>query len=113
MQVRLDTAKAYCNIEDVEALEKNEANVQCGVRYIRKMLDRFRSIPPAVSAYNAGPGNVGSDPSMIGGRQYVNLTYIRAVLGMVQRFRFLFMAAKGANVYMSLFPSNKWRFEIP
>lgn len=113
MQVRVDTAGMYCDLWHYLDLIPDDANVECGVKYLRAMLDRFGSVPPAVSAYNAGPGGVTYDTSMVGGRQYVNVSYVRRVLEMVQRFRLLFMAWNGANVYMSLFPHNKWRFEIP
>ena len=117
MQIRLDTASAYCQIPDAITLELDAINVDCGVKYLRAMIDRFfyqGGIPDAVSAYNAGPGNVRpGGPSMVGGMQYVNLSYIRRVLGMVARFRLLFMGSQGAAVYMQQFPGNKWRFEIP
>lgn len=113
MQVRVDTAKIYCDIWTAYDLQPNEANVECGVKYLRAMVDKFNALHLAVSAYNAGAGNVPWETSMVGGMHYVNIRYIRNVLGMVQRFRLLFMAYKGANVYMALFPSQKWRFEIP
>ena len=113
MQVRLDTAHIYCDIWHSYDLEPDAANVECGVKYLRAMLNKFQNIVPAVSAYNAGAGSVVYDTSMVGGMQYVNISYIRRVLGMVQRFRLLFMAYQGGNVYMTLFPSQKWRFDIP
>jgi soluble lytic murein transglycosylase-like protein len=117
MQIRLDTASAYCQIRDIISLEPDAINIDCGVRYLRLMLDRFfyqGGIPDAVSAYNAGPGNVRpGGPSDVGGLVYINLGYIRRVLGMVARFRLLFMGSQGAAVYMSRFPGNRWRFEIP
>lgn len=113
MQVRLDTAKFACDIWHQSDLQDDEANVDCGVKYLRDMLNRFGQIDSAVSAYNAGPGNVLLDTSMVGGMEWVNAPYIRAVLEMIPRFRVLFMSYKGADVYMSSFPGRKWRFEMP
>ena len=81
--------------------------------YLKAMLDRFGQIHLAVSAYNAGSGRVPTQTSMVGGMQYVNLTYMRNVLGMIQRFRLLFMGYKGAEVYLSYFPPQLWGFEVP
>ena len=113
MQVRVDTAGIYCQIWHRYDLEPDAVNVDCGVKYLRAMLDKFGKVAPAVSAYNAGAGSLVRDVSMVGGMQYANVAYVRSVLVMIGRFRLLFMGTQGAGVYMTRFPGDKWRFEIP
>jgi soluble lytic murein transglycosylase-like protein len=113
MQVRLDTANIYCDIWHQHDLQQDGPNVECGVKYLRAMLDQFGKVHLAVSAYNAGAGSIVYDSSMVGGMQFVNIKYMRRVLGMIQRFRLLFMSSHGADAYMRLFPPQKWSFEIP
>lgn len=113
MQVRLDTARENCDIWHQSDLKGEAVNVECGVKYLRRLLDRFGNVAPAVSAYNAGPGNVIWDSSMVGGVQYVNAPYVRSVLSMIPRFRILFMSAKGAALYNRMYPPSMWEFEIP
>jgi soluble lytic murein transglycosylase-like protein len=58
------------------------ANVLAGARYLRQMLDRFRSVDLALAAYNAGPTAVeraGAAPSL-GTMRYVRNVEARAGL---------------------------------
>lgn len=112
MQVRLDTAITNCNIWHQSDLEPDAANVECGVTFLRILLNKY-DVDAAVSAYNAGAGSIKFDTSMVGGMQYVNVGYIRNVLGMIPRFRLLFMAAQGANAYLVRFPGERWRYDTP
>lgn len=61
------------------------ANLDGGARYLRQQLDRFRSVPLALAAYNAGPGRVaasGGIPAISETRRYVaNVMAMYARLG--------------------------------
>lgn len=113
MQIRLDTANLYCDVStwSIEGLEPDGANVECAVNYLRMLLDRFGLVDRAVSAYNAGPASVSVDPSVP--MAFANIGYVRRVLGMIPRFRILFMSRQGGNRYLELFPGLKWRYETP
>jgi len=111
MQIRLDTAYDHCDVFAASELENNRKNIECGTNYLRYLLDRFGLVQRAVSAYNAGPGNISVDPTER--IRYVNPEYVRKVLGMIQRFRLLFMAYKGGNEYLDRFPGWKWEYVVP
>ena len=113
MQIRVATAGRFCEIWHRYDLEPDQVNVECGVKYLRAMLDKFGKVAPAVSAYNAGAGSIEHDTSMVGGMQYVNVAYVRKALEMIPRFRLLFMHRQGAGNYLNVFPGQKWSFETP
>ena len=58
MQLIVDTAKRLGGIRDREELFEVDKNIKIGVRYLSSLLKKFKSIPYAVSAYNAGEKNV-------------------------------------------------------
>lgn len=72
MQVMPSTAQAL-----QLAADQPESNVLAGARFLRKMLDRFRSSDLALAAYNAGPTAVeraGGAPSGVTVAYVANVT---------------------------------------
>ena len=60
-------------------------NLRGGVRYLRKLLDRYHELEPALAAYNAGPAAV----DRYGGIPPFPETeaYIKRVLGFYEGYR--------------------------
>ena len=62
MQLMPSTAKWLCELQGKEFLEENlfeaKNNIDLGTYYMQYLLQKFESTETAVSAYNAGEGNV-------------------------------------------------------
>ena len=62
MQLMPSTAKWLCDLQDKEFEEENlfdaSTNIKLGTYYMQYLLNKFQSLETAVSAYNAGEGNV-------------------------------------------------------
>lgn len=66
MQVQVPTAAGLGFTGTGPDLLDPNTNIQWGATYLRRMLDRFNGdITSAISAYNAGPGGVGTNPGYI------------------------------------------------
>lgn len=56
-QLLPSTASSACGLRG-ERVYDAAANIECGARYLRAQLDRFKDERLALAAYNAGPGAV-------------------------------------------------------
>lgn len=82
MQVQVPTASDYIRNITPDQLLWPETNIDVGTWYLKKMLDRFNwIIPDAISAYNAGPGNVNP------GKPYVNPKYVNGVGALYEAYK--------------------------
>lgn len=106
MQVRLNTAEVTCDIWHEYELRDPEVNIDCGAKYLRKMLDTFTKLASGVSAYQMGPQGVYADGMVPG---YANPTYITNVLEMALRFRYLFIN-EAPPTYIMTFPKSEWDY---
>jgi soluble lytic murein transglycosylase-like protein len=57
MQIMPTTGSFACNLRRAELFNPSK-NIDCGVRYFKRQLNRFNSIKLALCAYNAGPGKI-------------------------------------------------------
>ena len=60
-------------------IDEPRSNVLAGARYLRQLLDRFRSSDLALAAYNAGPtavASAGGAPSLAVQRYVSNVTLL-------------------------------------
>jgi soluble lytic murein transglycosylase-like protein len=79
MQLMPETAREYALADPFEP----QSNIEAGVRYLRALIDRFKSWPMALAAYNAGEAAVrrfGGIPPYPETRAYV-----RTVLALIAR----------------------------
>lgn len=55
MQIRLNTAKHFCNIQNVPTLMNPYNNVDCSCKILSSLSTRYnKKLPLIISAYNAG-----------------------------------------------------------
>ena len=89
MQVKGATASSMLGVNDPWLLAQNpDLGVWYGVQYLAMQLKRFGgNTRKAVSAYNAGPGNVKA------GRPLVNPAYVNAVMAFWHSYRGAAMTA--------------------
>jgi soluble lytic murein transglycosylase-like protein len=54
MQIRLTTAKHFCNIQNVPTLMNPYNNVDCSCKILSSLNQIYKRVPLVISAYNAG-----------------------------------------------------------
>lgn len=72
MQVTIDAALDIYPLQ-IPNLENPEANVDIGSQYLKRQIEYFGSVTKGLQAYNAGRGNVISDPN-------ISIRYANSVL---------------------------------
>jgi soluble lytic murein transglycosylase-like protein len=81
-----------------------EVNIEYGTKYFQYQYLRYKSLPSAVSAYQAGSAKFNSNGV------FVNLGYVKTVLDFAPNFRDAFRA-KLSN-YDILYPNTFWNFTV-
>lgn len=111
MQIRPGTASTYC-IEGPGSfyLLPVQTNIRCGAKIFAAMLKIFHSVPAAISAYNAGPGNVSYNPDT-GALNVINKRYVLDVIALVSIYRPIFQSIYGA-AYTAKFPATVWSLHV-
>jgi hypothetical protein len=83
MQLMPDTAREL-GVRDEEMFDPDK-NIEAGVRYFRRMLERFKDLDKALAAYNAGPGAVRKYKGIPPFRE--TRKYVRRVRAQYERYR--------------------------
>ena len=101
MQLLPTTARAHAialGLGGRPALEQPEVNIRIGARELRRLLDRFGAVEPALAAYNAGEGRVRrwlrEEPDRFSFTEAIPIpetyTYVRRVRYLAEAYRVVY-----------------------